>query len=106
MSTVLDHCAAYGCRAKVSHNHLMCRKHWFLVPGNIRSQILHICNPGESVDERNSDGWLSLAVAACLAVAVKEKVFEREGARRAYKAFVEELKGCRANGEGDDEKQT
>src|SRR5579872_2380921 len=102
MSNILDHCAAYGCKAEVGFHKLMCRKHWYMVPPKLRNQIYDICTPGESVDSNNSDAWLKLAVAACLAVAVAERVFDREEARNAYKRFADSLKGNPVNSKGED----
>lgn len=33
-------CAANGCRAAVDRGHLMCRRHWFALPPELRTRIL------------------------------------------------------------------
>lgn len=32
-------CPVDGCEIQVEHEHLMCRKHWFMVPKPLRDQV-------------------------------------------------------------------
>jgi hypothetical protein len=32
-------CPAFGCGLQLSHGSLMCRKHWFMVPRELRTEV-------------------------------------------------------------------
>lgn len=68
-------CHAEGCTARVPRRMFMCRKHWFMVPMDMRGRLLAAYTPGqERLDGTAwpSDEYLKIAVACVDAVAAKE----------------------------------
>lgn len=65
-------CHALGCQVTVPPEMLMCKRHWFSVPHNIRRAVWTHYRPGQCDDKRPSREWHRAADAAIGAVAKKE----------------------------------
>lgn len=65
-------CHAIGCDAEVPPAILMCRRHWFAVPGPLRKRVWRLYRPGQEVTKEPSPEYLAAARAAIEAVAAKE----------------------------------
>lgn len=70
------HCHASGCGAHVPPEMLMCRRHWFMVPMDIRGRVWATYQSGqERLDDTSplpSSEWHVAADQAICAVAHKE----------------------------------
>lgn len=66
------HCHARGCKVKTKPEMLMCKKHWFMVPKQIRVQVWATYRPGQCADMNPSEEWHKAADEAILAVARRE----------------------------------
>ena len=76
------HCHAVGCNEHVPPKMLMCRRHWFMVPGHLRRQVWATYRPGQEVDKAPSKAWHQAADAAIAAVyAIERDRRERREAR-------------------------
>jgi len=69
---VSHRCHAQGCAASVPPEMLMCKRHWFMVPPNIRRAVWSTYRDGQCNDKRPSRAWLSAADAAIAAVYTRE----------------------------------
>ena len=70
-------CHARECKTECPRAHLMCKRHWFMVPKEIRDRVWATYQPGqENLDDENapipSDAWHRAADDAINAVANKE----------------------------------
>lgn len=67
-------CAARGCPLSVPPRVLMCRRHWFMVPTEIRHRVWNHYRPGQETDHAPSGLYLYLKamLEAVDAVAYKE----------------------------------
>lgn len=69
----MHRCAAIGCDKLVPARMLMCRPHWFMVPGAIRSRIWNSYMPGQESDSsRIIYSWRTAVREALEAVRDKE----------------------------------
>ena len=67
-------CHARGCETPVPPRMLMCRKHWFMVPKDVRSAVWREYREGKcDLDPVPSRAWLDAANAAVNAVAQAER---------------------------------
>jgi hypothetical protein len=71
------HCHAKECTEPCPPKHLMCAKHWRMVPQELQQQVWASYRPGQELDKRPSEAWMFAAKAAILAV------FQREQEHRA-----------------------
>lgn len=74
MPRMPHYCHAEGCEETVPRKMFMCRKHWFMVPMDLRGRLLAAYQPGQ---EKLKDVWpsteyLVIAMQAVEAVALKE----------------------------------
>lgn len=51
---------------------LMCRKHWFKVPVNVRARVWNEYRPGQEITKDPSDAYLAVHHLAVAMVATKE----------------------------------
>lgn len=65
-------CHAQGCNAHVKPELLMCRRHWFMVPSNIRTAVNVHYRPGQCEDMDVSRPWSDAANAAIRSVFQQE----------------------------------
>ena len=70
-------CHARGCRAPCPPEHLMCRRHWFMVPKQLRDAVWRTYRPGQCDDMRPSREWHDAADAAIESVFQQEAEAER-----------------------------
>lgn len=66
------HCHAMGCEAKVAPKLHMCRKHWYMVPLEVRSLIWKHYRPGQEIDKNPSVEYMATAFVAISCVALQE----------------------------------
>lgn len=65
-------CHAIGCKLEVPPNMWGCRRHWFMVPAQIRKQIWKHYVPGQEVKKNPTKEYLYWFFRAQIAVAHKE----------------------------------
>jgi len=65
-------CHAEGCAAHVKAAFFMCRRHWFMVPAELRNQIWLLYRPGQENDKRPSREYVEAMKQAIDAVARAE----------------------------------
>lgn len=65
-------CHAIGCSVDVPEKHLMCMRHWFMVPKNIREQVWATYRPGQEKEKNPTQAWMSGAKAAIQSVRQQE----------------------------------
>ena len=65
-------CHATGCKTNVPPAMWGCRKHWFMVPKELRDRIWATYRPGQEEDWEPSREYLLAAKEAVVAVANKE----------------------------------
>lgn len=70
------HCHARGCEAECPPKHLMCRRHWRMVPKELQDAVWAAYRPGQEIDKKPSDAWMFAAQAAIL------RVFQLETEKR------------------------
>lgn len=75
-------CHAEDCRLACKPEHLMCPRHWKMVPREIQRRVWANYRPGQCDDKRPSEAWLRAARAAIAAVK------RHEGRQRSF-AFGE-----------------
>lgn len=79
-------CHATGCKANVPPEMWGCRRHWFMVPPDIRRRIWATYRPGQCDDMNPSENYLRAAKAAIIAVARREGI---EPDTQLYDHFLE-----------------
>lgn len=79
MSEAPEHtCHALRCEAECPEEHLMCPRHWQMVPSHIQKLVWATYQPGQcDLDPLPSEEWHKAADAAIEAVARKEGVRSR-----------------------------
>lgn len=65
-------CHAEGCSTDVPPAMFMCKRHWFMVPINLRNQIWALYEPGQEITKSPNNLYVKVALAAIKAVAEKE----------------------------------
>ena len=65
-------CSAKQCEAMVKPSLLMCRRHWFMVPADIRSRVWDHYQAGQEVRGGATDEYFAAVKDAVDAVAYKE----------------------------------
>ncbi len=69
----LEHpCHADGCKLEIPPRHLMCLKHWRMVPKPLQDEVWKHYRPGQERDKRPTREYLIAMQAAIRAVAAKE----------------------------------
>ena len=62
-------CHARGCKAAVPPRMLMCRRHWYMVPRELRARVWATYRPGQEISKTPSAAYLAAALEAVNAVA-------------------------------------
>lgn len=65
-------CHAIGCDVAVPPAMLMCRRHWYMVPADIRDRIWRAYVPGQEITKTPTRHYLSVMDEAIQAVAKRE----------------------------------
>lgn len=65
-------CHADGCNVPVPPSMLMCKKHWYMVPKDIRDAVWREYVPGQEVSKTPSENYMRAYRKAVNAVAAKE----------------------------------
>lgn len=69
----MDHkCHAVGCEREVPPAMLMCARHWRLVPGRLKLQVLRHYRKGQEISKNPSREYLEAARSAIEAVRMSE----------------------------------
>lgn len=76
--TVSHLCHAIGCSLEVPPKLLMCARHWFMLPENMRQNVWRAYRAGQEVDKRPSSEYLAVAQRAIAWVEVWEAKLARE----------------------------
>jgi len=66
-------CHAKACKVIVPPKRLMCKRHWFKVPENLRRKVWREYRPGQEADKEPTAAYLEAARRAIAAVQAKEK---------------------------------
>lgn len=80
-------CHANLCNTPCKPEHLMCAKHWAMVPGNVKTDVYSHYRRGQCDDMRPSPEWFA---AAKLAVALVAKM-EGKPTSKAQKELLASL---------------
>lgn len=67
-------CHAIDCRTHCKPEHLMCPRHWRMVPRRLQSAVYVTYRPGQCDDMSPSQSWCKAAWAAIEHVAVQERI--------------------------------
>jgi len=65
-------CHAIDCTTQVHPRMLMCRRHWYMVPKDLRDRVWREYRDGQERTKRPSEAYLAAAKAAIEAVASRE----------------------------------
>ena len=65
-------CHARGCAVPVPSKMLMCRRHWYMVPPDLRRLVWQEYRPGQEIDKGPSESYLHVVHLAIDAVARRE----------------------------------
>lgn len=65
-------CHARDCTTPVPPKMFMCKKHWYMVPVELRQQVWAAYRPGQENNKTPSHSYLVIALNAIEAVALKE----------------------------------
>lgn len=69
---MIHRCHAIACDEVVERRFLMCKKHWQMVPIEVRDKLVLAYRPGQVRDKRPSKDWLFAAKEAINEVFAKE----------------------------------
>jgi len=72
MTPPVHRCHAIGCTVAVEPRIFMCRRHWRMVPRDVRKAIWANYRPGQEIDKRPTREYLRVAALA------KQAVYEKE----------------------------
>lgn len=73
MTTSIKHtCHARGCNTAVPPRMLMCKRHWYMVPYDLRQEVWEEYVPGQEISKTPTPEYLDVAQKAVLEVARKE----------------------------------
>ena len=78
-------CHVPTCDEPVPPRMLMCRRHWFLVPDNLRRAVWQHYRPGQEIDKNPSSEWMGAATRAIATVVEREKQNARDRERQMAK---------------------
>lgn len=65
-------CHAIGCEVAIPPRLLMCKRHWFMVPPDIRARVWDEYVPGQEIRKDPTDEYLDVTGEAIRAVAERE----------------------------------
>ena len=65
-------CHAKTCKIVVPPKRLMCKRHWFMVPADLRKAVWREYRPGQEVDKDPTAEYLKTAQKAIAAVQAAE----------------------------------
>ena len=74
-------CHAKACNIVVPPKRLMCKRHWFMVPADLRKAVWREYRPGQEVDKEPTAEYLEAAQKAVVAVQATEEIRSRSGSR-------------------------
>lgn len=66
-------CHADNCKMPIPPKMFMCRKHWYMVPLDLRNEVWHNYVPGQERRKDPTAEYLAVTKRAIVAVAEKEK---------------------------------
>lgn len=89
-------CHATACEKRVPPSMWGCKRHWFMVPKQIRDRVWATYRPGQEDDWKPTRAYLEAAKAAVVAVAEREGL---EPDTRVYDAFLSDLDDDPGGGE-------
>lgn len=72
MNNKVHTCHANGCEIEVPPRKFMCRRHWFMVPKELRFQIWLHYEPGQEIRKDPTEEYLKVADLAIEEVAKRE----------------------------------
>jgi hypothetical protein len=74
---VVNHvCHARKCMVPVPPKMLMCKRHWYMVPKELRDRVWATYRRGQEIDKDPSMEYLDAAMAAVRSVAEQEGVWD------------------------------
>ena len=65
-------CHARFCTVEIPERLLMCRRHWLMVPANMRQTVWQTYRHGQEVSKEPTLAYIEAAIAAVHAVAAQE----------------------------------
>lgn len=68
------HCHATGCQVEVPREMFVCRRHWGMLPGDMRAKVWATYRLGQCDDLRPSKAYCEAASAAVIYLAHKDGV--------------------------------
>jgi len=66
-------CHALDCDKQVPPKMFMCKRHWFMVPRILRTQVWRHYRPGQEIDKQPTEAYLKITTEAIKAVAEREQ---------------------------------
>lgn len=72
MNDPVHFCHAKGCSTPCKPEHLMCIRHWKMVPELLKAKVYATYRPGQCDDKKPSEAWRRAAHAAIEFVAAHE----------------------------------
>jgi hypothetical protein len=58
-------CPVTGCGEQIARSRLMCRRHWYLVPRQLRDRVWATWRSGDGVRSAEHQEAVLMAIAAC-----------------------------------------
>jgi hypothetical protein len=74
-------CHAKDCKIVVPPKRLMCKRHWFMVPPDLRTEVWREYRPGQEADKEPTAAYLEAARKAIVAVQATEEIRSKSGSR-------------------------
>lgn len=74
--SITHSCAAHGCDLQIFDGRLMCRRHWGMVPAELRRRVWRTYRPGQEKDGDMAPEYRAAAKAAVAAVARAENAVQ------------------------------
>jgi len=74
-------CHAKACEVVVPPKRLMCKRHWFMVPADLRTEVWREYRPGQEADKEPTAAYLEAARKAIVAVQATEEIRSKSGSR-------------------------
>ena len=83
-------CHAIACSVKVSPRLLMCRKHWYMVPKDLQTEVWRTYNPGqeEGKEDITTDYLIAAQQAICAVAVVEGHITQLEADRRIHEIRI------------------
>jgi hypothetical protein len=84
MAETAHYCHEHKCRTPVTPRLFACRRHWLMLPLNLRHGILNNYRKGQEIDKKPSLAYIKAAHAAMLFLAKKEHPGDVEDLKVLY----------------------